>query len=69
MPRDVSLVGFDDVAGADHFIPPLTTVRQDFQALGRRALAVTDRMVEGEEPDTSALVPELVVRASTAPRA
>lgn len=69
VPRDVSLVGFDDVAGADHFIPPLTTVRQDFQALGRRALAVTDAMVGGGEPDTSPLVPELVVRASTAPPA
>lgn len=65
VPRDVSVVGFDDVAGADHFIPPLTTVRQDFEALGRHALAVTDRMVEGEDPDTSPLVPELVVRAST----
>ncbi|WP_369824477.1 LacI family DNA-binding transcriptional regulator [Cellulosimicrobium sp. CUA-896] len=39
VPDDVSVVGFDDIAGAGHFIPPLTTVRQPFGALGRRAIA------------------------------
>lgn len=68
VPRDVSVVGFDDIAGADHFIPPLTTVRQDFEALGRRALTAIDRMVAGDEPETAPLVPELVVRGSTARR-
>ncbi|HEY0217073.1 MAG TPA: LacI family DNA-binding transcriptional regulator, partial [Cellulomonas sp.] len=38
VPQDVSVVGFDDEAGAAYFVPPLTTVRQDFPALGRSAI-------------------------------
>ncbi|MEV7442508.1 substrate-binding domain-containing protein [Streptomyces sp. NPDC091204] len=38
IPGDISVVGFDDIAEAAYFAPPLTTVRQDFGALGRRAL-------------------------------
>lgn len=38
VPGDVAVVGFDDVAGSAFFDPPLTTVRQEFEALG--ALAV-----------------------------
>ena len=39
VPEDVSVVGFDDVADAADYRPPLTTVRQDFDALGERAVA------------------------------
>jgi DNA-binding LacI/PurR family transcriptional regulator len=46
VPRDISVVGFDDIPEAAHFWPPLTTVRQDFAELGRRAIAV---LVEGAE--------------------
>ncbi|WP_082492190.1 LacI family DNA-binding transcriptional regulator [Leifsonia sp. Root4] len=38
VPRDVSIVGFDDIPEAAHFAPPLTTVRQDFAELGRRCV-------------------------------
>ena len=38
IPADVSVVGFDDVPEAAYFLPPLTTVRQDFIELGNRAL-------------------------------
>jgi DNA-binding LacI/PurR family transcriptional regulator len=37
-PGDVSVTGFDDIPEAAYFGPPLTTVRQDFDELGRRAL-------------------------------
>ena len=37
LPRDVSIVGFDDVPEASYFTPPLTTVRQDFMEMGRRS--------------------------------
>ena len=35
VPQDVSLIGFDDVPEAGFFRPPLSTVRQDFAALGK----------------------------------
>ena len=40
VPRDVSVAGFDDIPEAAHFWPPLTTVRQDFAALGRRCVSM-----------------------------
>ena len=36
VPEDVSVVGFDDIPESAYFLPPLTTVRQDFGELGRR---------------------------------
>ena len=38
IPRQVSVVGFDDIPEAQYFTPPLTTVRQDFAEIGRRSL-------------------------------
>lgn len=38
VPGDVSLVGFDDWPESEFFLPPLTTVRQDFQELGKRCI-------------------------------
>ena len=75
VPAEMSVVGFDDLPVAGYTIPPLTTVRQDFDELGRRAVARLACMVapSGEdepgcgEPGCGALRPELIVRGSTAP--
>ncbi|WP_460750190.1 LacI family DNA-binding transcriptional regulator [Myceligenerans cantabricum] len=67
VPEDVSLVGFDDVEGADQFIPPLTTVRQQFAELGRRSVELLFEAVAGKTPAGDLITPELVVRSSTAP--
>jgi DNA-binding LacI/PurR family transcriptional regulator len=68
VPEDFSVVSFDDVPEAAYTIPPLTTVRQDFGALGRRAVdALLARITGDEPPSREPLVPELVVRESTAP--
>jgi DNA-binding LacI/PurR family transcriptional regulator len=67
VPDDVSIVGFDDLPEAEFFAPPLTTVRQDFPELGRRAMVLVERVLAGEQDATVDLVPTtLVVRASTA---
>jgi len=69
VPRDISIVGFDDIPEAAHFWPPLTTVRQDFAELGRRCVDVLLGAEEGApSPAGNALVPELIVRASAAAR-
>ncbi|KDA06707.1 transcriptional regulator [Microbacterium sp. CH12i] len=70
VPEDVSVVGFDDVPDSEHFSPPLTTVRQDFTALGQEAVsAVLAQLKDEESPVMSAMrIPELVVRASTRQR-
>ncbi|MEU3309664.1 LacI family DNA-binding transcriptional regulator [Nocardiopsis sp. NPDC055551] len=69
VPEDVSVVGFDDIAEAASFLPPLTTVRQDFHEVGRRLVAGALRRLRGEAdgPGASLVPTELVVRASTAP--
>ncbi len=70
VPDRVSVVGFDDIPEAAHFIPPLTTVRQDFAALGRQIMATLEGLLGA--PDRAAsgalLAPTLVVRDSTRPR-
>jgi DNA-binding LacI/PurR family transcriptional regulator len=69
VPAEVSVVGFDDVPEAAFFLPPLTTVRQDFGELGRRALHLLLDRISGGDGDRPALPiePELVVRASAGP--
>lgn len=67
VPRDVSIVGFDDLPESAHFVPGLTTVRQDFPVLGRLAVEYIISMIEN--PDTPVhqrvLLPKLIIREST----
>jgi DNA-binding LacI/PurR family transcriptional regulator len=69
VPEDVSVVGFDDIPEAAYFLPPLTTVRQNFGELGRRALAALVDLINGREPARALepVAPRLVVRSSTGP--
>lgn len=68
VPGDVSVVGFDDATDAAQFRPPLTTVHQDFDALGERAVAMLVSGIEASAPPRFETVPaRLVVRASTGP--
>ncbi|GBC97999.1 Arabinose metabolism transcriptional repressor [bacterium HR17] len=69
VPQQVSLVGFDDPASAAFLEPPLTTVRQPLEAIGRRAVQkLYEALREGVIPEgTELMPPELVVRSSTAP--
>jgi DNA-binding LacI/PurR family transcriptional regulator len=68
IPREVSVVGFDDVPEAQYFTPPLTTVRQNFAEVGRGSLRLLlDVMRGGQSAQHLTVAPELVVRRSTAP--
>ncbi|PFG29139.1 LacI family DNA-binding transcriptional regulator [Paramicrobacterium agarici] len=67
IPRDLSVVGFDDIPEARHFWPPLTTVRQDFTELGRRAVSrLLDDIGEAGSMPIDTIEPRLIVRQSTA---
>jgi len=70
VPGDISVVGFDDIPDAAHYWPPLTTIRQDFAEIGRRAVALVLAQLSAEGDDAvvapgEAIRPQLVLRAST----
>ena len=75
VPKDLAVVGLDDVPEAAFFCPPLTTVRQDLDELGRSAVQELGRLIEASrqndvdaEPETIWLQPELVIRESSTVR-
>jgi DNA-binding LacI/PurR family transcriptional regulator len=60
------VVGFDDVPESAHFWPPLTTIRQDFAEVGRRAIGLLLGELGAEGAAVSDLIrPQLVLRSST----
>jgi DNA-binding LacI/PurR family transcriptional regulator len=65
VPEDVSVVGFDDIADAADYRPPLTTVRQDFDALGELAVAALVHGIEDGRHRTETVPTTLIVRSST----
>lgn len=68
VPQDVSVLGFDDIPGAEFHKPSLTTVRQPLNRMGEVAAEALLNRLEGrkEYPSDIALEPELIVRESTA---
>ncbi|MEU7978739.1 MULTISPECIES: LacI family DNA-binding transcriptional regulator [Micromonospora] len=70
IPEDVSVVGFDDIPEAEYLSPPLTTVRQDFDEVGRRCVAALLELFDGAGADAPRpqVEPVLVVRASSGNR-
>lgn len=73
VPGDVSLVGYDDMSGADNLMPPLTTIHPDFAALGVAAMDVlfsllgtpADKVDLPKLHGVASIAAELVVRDST----
>ncbi|MEU9190444.1 LacI family DNA-binding transcriptional regulator [Streptomyces sp. NPDC048484] len=68
VPDDVSVIGFDDIPEAGSFLPPLTTVHQDFAEVGRRCVEGVLRQMGQDAPEhgTTLVSTRLVVRDSTA---
>lgn len=69
VPRDLSVIGFDDIAMSRYTDPPLTTIGVVKEHLGRRAMGLLIERIQGSTAKTQAeLAPvSLVLRSSTAP--
>ena len=66
VPDDISVVGFDNQPETAYLIPPLTTIVQDFPAVGRRAVDTLMLAISGSPAsDQNLVAPELVIRFST----
>jgi len=68
VPQDVAVVGFDDIAAAAYFNPPLTTVQQDTARAGEMLVDNLLRLIAGEAAESALIEPKLVVRASCGSR-
>jgi DNA-binding LacI/PurR family transcriptional regulator len=68
VPDDISIVGFDDIPESGYFLPPLTTICQDFPRIGKLGIqCLLEEIRSGSRgPRNYVVVPTLVQRASTA---
>jgi LacI family transcriptional regulator len=68
VPKDVSVLGFDDIQSAAFQVPSLSTIRQPLKKMGSTGAEALLRKLAGEEvPSILRVEPELVVRESTGP--
>lgn len=67
VPKKVAIVGFNDLTGSEHMLPPLTTVRTPRAEVGRAAARMLLGLIRGEAPASPCLDLgfELVVRQSS----
>lgn len=67
VPEDISILGFDDIPLCRYTIPPLTTIRQDRESLGRSALHALISQMNSVRVSSLLLHAQLIERASCAP--
>ena len=66
VPEDISIVGFDDIPESEFFSTSLTTVRQDFEELGKIAVTrLLSQLKEKQKPSLQLIEPTLIARDST----
>jgi len=67
IPKDLSIVSFDDAFWTRYIDPPLTVIAQPMEAMGECAMELLlSRLRGGKPPQTQVFAPELIVRGSTA---
>lgn len=62
VPEDVSVIGYNDIAIAAHFSPPLSTIRQDTHQAGTLLVEKLFQILDGARPPSVKLPTELIVR-------
>lgn len=62
--EEVSVIGFDDAAGAQIFSPPLTTIHQDWHEGGRQLARKALALIQGESAETVEMPVRLIVRST-----
>ena len=67
IPKQISVVGYDDLPQSSEFNPPLTTINQHLSEWGVLAMNMLDELLDNRKPEPMILQPQLVVRKSTAP--
>jgi DNA-binding LacI/PurR family transcriptional regulator len=67
VPEDVSVSGFDNLDITRYFTPSLTTVKQDFIALGENAFTLLRQAIKGNKTKRVTIYTEPIFRDSTAP--
>ena len=65
IPEDISVIGFDDIPLAATFDPPLTSVRQDRNEIGRCAYVILNSLIHHIAISKTLLRPQLIEREST----
>ena len=66
VPKDISLIGFDNQKFSEDLVPPLTTIAQPFKDIGRKAAQILLAKIRGEQNEVvqETLSPKLIVRQS-----
>lgn len=67
IPEELSVIGFDDIFFSSFTNPPLTTIRQFKEELGRRAVELLLKLIKGER-EVLMIEPELIIRNTTSRR-
>jgi DNA-binding LacI/PurR family transcriptional regulator len=62
VPEAVSIVGYNDISSAAYFSPPVTTIRQDTHQAGELLVSNLMQMLDGEEPKSTKIKTQLIVR-------
>ncbi len=67
IPQDLSLVGFDNIEATEFVTPPLTTVHQPREAMGRAAMNMALDLLKEKTIKNRMLACKFIVRSSTSP--